>query len=78
VRDVRPASIRYVLPDQDRADLIIAKLLAGRPKDIDDARALWRLHARALDAARMPETLRHLEEALSQGDLVAAFETIAR
>jgi hypothetical protein len=66
------------VPLIDRADLIIAKVLAGRPKDIDDARALWRLHGRALDAARVRETLRQLEEALGQGDLVAALETIAR
>ena len=27
-----------------RADLIVAKILAGRPKDLEDATALWRLH----------------------------------
>lgn len=65
------------VPVIDRADLVIAKVLAGRPKDTDDARALWRLHGNSLDAARVRGTLRLLEEALGQGDLVSTFEAIA-
>jgi len=41
------------VPLIDLADLIIAKVLAGRPKDLDDARALWRLHGGSLDADRI-------------------------
>ena len=63
-----------MLPVIDLADLIIAKVLAGRPKDIDDARALWKLHGRTVDADRIRHTLRLLEEALAQGDLVSTFE----
>lgn len=66
------------VPVIELADLIIAKVLAGRPKDLDDASALWRLHSGTMDAARIRHTLRLLEEALSQSDLVSAFETIAR
>ena len=43
-----------MIPLIDRGDLIIAKVLAGRPKDLDDARAIWRLHGAAIDAARNP------------------------
>lgn len=64
------------VPIIDRADLVIAKLLAGRPKDHEDARALWRLHGGELDAARVRRTLRLLEEALSQSDLVSAFDAL--
>ena len=67
-----------VVPLIDLGDLIIAKVLAGRPKDVDDVSALWRLHGPTLDAGRIRRTLRLLEEALSQGDLVSSFETIAR
>jgi hypothetical protein len=63
-----------MLPVIDLADLLIAKVLAGRPKDIDDARALWKLHGRTVDADRIRHTLRLLEEALAQGDLVSTFE----
>ena len=66
------------VPVIDRADLLIAKLLAGRPKDLEDARALWHLHGGELDAARVRRTLHMLEEALSQSDLVAAFDVLAR
>jgi hypothetical protein len=57
-------------------DLIIAKVLAGRPKDVDDAANLWRLHGHELDAGRIGATLRLLEEALTQSDLLPAFESI--
>jgi hypothetical protein len=64
------------LPVIDLGDLIIAKVLAGRPKDIDDACALWRLHGRTVDADRIRHTLRLLEEALAQGDLLSTFERL--
>lgn len=67
-----------VVPLIDLADLIIAKVLAGRPKDVEDAAGLWRRHRRELDAERIRRTLRLLEEALAQSDLVATFEAIAR
>ncbi len=66
------------VPILDVGDLIIAKVLAGRPKDMDDASALWRLHGRTLGADRIRDTLRLLEEALSRSDLVARFDAIAR
>jgi hypothetical protein len=65
-----------VLPIIDLADLVIAKVLAGRPKDIDDARALWKLHGRTIDADRIRHTLRLLEDALAQSDLVSTFERL--
>jgi hypothetical protein len=67
-----------LVPVIELGDLIIAKVLAGRPKDLDDSVALWRLHCGTLDAERIRATLRLLEEALGQSDLVAAFETISR
>jgi hypothetical protein len=65
-----------VVPLISLEDLIIAKVLAGRPKDVDDASNLWRLRGHELDAGRVRGTLRLLEEALSQSDLLPAFEAI--
>jgi hypothetical protein len=66
------------VPTIDREDLIIAKVLAGRPKDLEDARGVWRIHARELDEQRIASVLRQLEEALGQSDLLPAFESIKR
>lgn len=66
-----------VIPIIHIEDLIVAKLLAGRSKDVDDARALWRLHGQTLDAARVRSVLAALQEALDQRDLVPAFDAIA-
>ena len=66
------------VPLIDPEDLIIAKVLAGRPKDVEDARSLWRIRGQRLDADRIHRTLRLLEEALSQSDLVSSFESVRR
>jgi hypothetical protein len=58
--------------------LIIAKVLAARPKDLDDARALWALQGAGLDEARIRSVLRLLQEALDQDDLIPAFDAIVR
>lgn len=69
-----------IVPLIDAGDLIIAKVLAGRPKDLEDARGLWGLRGRDLDrgleADRIRRTLELLEEALSQSDLLSSFESI--
>ena len=69
------AGTRVPLIDLD--DLLIAKILAGRPKDMEDARTLWRLHGSRVDRRRIRRLLRLLEEALGQSDLVPGFEAIA-
>ena len=57
-------------------DLVIAKVLAGRPQDIQDAGGLWRIYGRDLDASRIRRLLRLLEEALGQSDLIPCFESM--
>lgn len=66
------------VPMIDPADLVIAKVLAGRPKDIEDATSLWHLRGPSLDASRIRQTLGLLEQALGQSDLVPCFESIQR
>ena len=56
------------VPVIDPEDLIVAKVLAGRPKDIEDARSLWRLRGPQLDADGIRGVLRLIEEALGQSD----------
>lgn len=64
------------VPLIDPEDLIIVKVLAGRGKDMDDAKGVWRLRERDMDVERIRRILRLLEEALDRSDLVSGFESI--
>lgn len=66
------------VPVVDPEDLVIAKIIAGRPKDVEDAQTLWRLHGQRLDANRIRRTLELLEEALGQSDLRPQFESLVQ
>jgi len=55
-------------------DLVIAKILAGRPKDIEDVRSVVHERRASLDRERIRTILRDFEQALGQGDLLPVFE----
>ena len=66
------------VPLIDPSDLIVTEILAGRLKDVDDARGIWRAQRSVLDPDRIEELLRSLDEALGQSALVRSFEAIKR
>ncbi len=55
-------------------DLVVTKILAGRPKDIDDIRGVLLERHDRLDIDQIRETLGMLEKALGQSDLLPVFE----
>ncbi len=55
-------------------DLIVLKILSGRPKDVEDVRSILRRRHRTLDLAHVRSLLVELEEALGQSDLVPELE----
>jgi hypothetical protein len=55
-------------------DLIATKILAGRPKDIEDVRGILRERSASLDVDSIRSTLDMLDGALGQGDLRPLFE----
>jgi hypothetical protein len=57
-------------------DLIVTKVLAGRPKDIEDVRGIVHERRASLDEGRVRRTLGLLEQALGQSDLLPAFERV--
>jgi hypothetical protein len=59
-------------------DLIVMKILAGRPKDLDDVRAVVAALGAQLDGDYVATTLTLLEEALAQSDLLPAWRTVTR
>jgi len=69
--DIEGATVPVISPE----DLVVTKVLAGRPKDIEDVRGVLRERAGSLDLMRIRETLRLLEEALAQSDLLPVFES---
>ncbi len=70
-----PANVGGTLvPVISPEDLIVTKTLAGRPKDIEDIRGVINERRTSLDVERIRATLRLLEQALAQSDLLPLFE----
>jgi hypothetical protein len=63
-----------VVPVASAPDLVVMKVLAGRPQDLEDVIAVLRAQGDGLDAAPARAMLRELERALDRCDLVAAFD----
>ena len=73
--DLAGVTVPVISPE----DLIVTKVLAGRPKDVDDVDGILREQLPALDLDRCRRFLSMLEEALSRDDLLPRLdETLAR
>ncbi len=57
-------------------DLVATKILAGRPKDLDDVRGILDERLSDLDMDRIRDVLGALEEALGQSDLLPVLERL--
>jgi hypothetical protein len=73
VRDLLGVPVPVAAPE----DLVVMKILAGRPKDIEDVKAIVSAQGDALHVDSIRETLRLVEEALGQSDLSPLFERTA-
>ncbi len=67
--EIEGISVPIIAPE----DLVVTKILAGRPKDLEDVRSVLAERADTLDKERIQSALAGLAEALSS-DLVALFE----
>ena len=65
-------SIPFVSPE----DLIATKILAGRPKDLEDVRGIFEKQGHSLDETRVIDILERLEQALDRSDLVPMYESL--
>jgi hypothetical protein len=70
--DVGSTPIPVISPE----DLIITKVLAGRPKDIEDVRGVTHERRASLDVDRIRAILGLLEAALDRSDLLPEFEKV--
>lgn len=66
---VEDIAVPFISPE----DLIITKILAGRPKDLDDVRGILAKQGPALDTDRILNVLSQIEQALDVSDLVSTF-----
>lgn len=64
---------RLSIPTASPEDIVVMKVLAGRPRDLDDVCSVLRARGATLDRARLRATLRMLEEGLGQSDLLPLF-----
>jgi hypothetical protein len=62
------------VPTACAEDLVAMKILAGRPKDLEDVVAVLAAQGQVMNLQLVRETLGHLESALGQSDLTPAFE----
>lgn len=58
-------------------DLIVTKLLAGRPKDIEDVRGILSIRGATLELDCIRSVLSRLESALDRSDLVRELDRLA-
>jgi hypothetical protein len=71
----RPVDLGGVtVPVISPEDLLITKVLAGRPKDLEDVRGILRERLPELDLSRVRRILGLLDRALSRSDLERLFE----
>ncbi|MFP6663430.1 MAG: hypothetical protein VCC00_04440 [Deltaproteobacteria bacterium] len=57
-------------------DIVVMKILAGRPKDLEDAAAILRAAPETLNLASAHSLLAELENALDRGDLLPVLEQL--
>jgi hypothetical protein len=65
------ATVPVISPE----DLVITKVLAGRPKDVEDVRGVLAERAERLDLGYVRDMLGQLESALGQSDLLPLLES---
>lgn len=65
---------QVTVPVISAEDLIVTKVLAGRPRDLEDVRGVLLERLERLDVATIRATLGMLEAALGQSDLLPVFE----
>jgi predicted nucleotidyltransferase len=64
------------VPMASATDIVVMKVLAGRPKDLEDVAGIVRASPSSLDLARVRELLEGLGELLDRADLVSSLDAI--
>ncbi len=70
--EVEGTEVPFISPE----DLIVTKILAGRPKDLEDARGILTKQGAGLDKTRVEDVLARIEQALDRSDLIGTLESL--
>ena len=70
--DLAGVPVRIIAPE----DLLVSKILAGRPKDLEDVRGILAERGDRLDLRQVRDLLVALEAALDRADLVAELDRL--
>ncbi|MEZ4753065.1 MAG: nucleotidyltransferase [Bdellovibrionota bacterium] len=78
---VKTASLEQITPDLclpvcSAEDLIVFKIIAGRPKDIEDIKSIIAYSSDALDREKITKNLRLFETALAEDGLLERFKEL--
>lgn len=66
------------IPFASAEDLVVMKVLSGRPKDLDDITSILAARRDALDIAAIKKTLKTAEFLLDQSDLLSTFAQLSK
>ena len=66
------------IPFASPEDLVVMKVLSGRPKDLDDIACILAAHRDTLDIAAIKKTLSVAESVLDQSDLLSIFAQLLK
>lgn len=70
--EIEGTDVPFISPE----DLIVTKLLAGRPKDVEDVRGILAKQGARIDKRRIEDVLTRIEQALDRSDLTEQFEAL--
>ncbi len=70
--DIEGVRVRMAAP----TDIVVMKVLAGRPKDVEDLVAILRTSPEGLDPSAARKTIAELEALLDQSDLMHVFDDV--
>ena len=66
------------IPFASAEDIVVMKVLSGRPKDLDDITSILAARRDTLDVAAVKKTLRAAESLLDQSDLLSTFAQLSK